>query len=325
MNIKVTIGLVPFGGVKYLPYSLKSLLEQDYPNIEYLVLDQEEGKYTASEWIKAERPEWLEKIDLQQGENLWHSGGMNKLIDRMKGEIFISVSQDMLYPRDFVSKLVKFFRENPDFEFATPRLYRWDFENLQKTEFIDSLGIKIDRWQRAWEVGQGRRVGEWKFAVGEMEEIFGASAALLAMRKSAIEKVKVDGQVFDKNLHYKNDVDLAYRMQWAGCRGALLNNIIVHHDRFMSNKVKKPFWVKRQSLLGDWIFIWKNYSWNYSVLTHLKTLFYLSVKTKFLIITNPKLIGVLGELWGKRKLIGKWRKQILREITAQEMENKLKK
>ncbi|MGL5831246.1 MAG: glycosyltransferase family 2 protein [Candidatus Altimarinota bacterium] len=323
-KIKVTIGLVLFGGMKYLPYSLKSLLEQDYPNIEYLIVDQEEGKYSASESIKKEFPEWLEKINLQQGANLWHSGGMNKLISQMTGDIFISVSQDMLYPRNFVSKMVKFFEENPQFDFATPRLYRWDFENFKTTEFIDSLGIKIDKMQRAWEVGQGYAAEKWKFSGEAFEEIFGASAALLALRKSAIEKVKVNGQVFDENLHYKNDVDLAYRLQWAECRGALMNNLIVHHDRFMSNKAKKPFWVKRQSLLGDWIFIWKNYSWKYSILTHLKTWFYLSAKTTFLIITNPKLIGVIGELWRKKKLAKEWRGAILRQVSPREMEKKLK-
>jgi GT2 family glycosyltransferase len=157
-----------------------------------------------------------------------------------------------------------------------------------------------------------------------LRRFFGASAALLAMRKSAIEKVQVAGQTFDENLHYKNDVDLAYRLQWVGCRGALMNNLIVHHDRFMSNKAKKPFWVKRQSLLGDWIFIWKNYSWKYSILTHLKTWLYLGAKTKFMIITNPKLITVFGDLWRKRKMIGDWRKKISRVVTAREMENKLK-
>lgn len=323
-NFKVTIGLVPFGGVKYLPYSLKSLLEQDYPNIEYLLLDQEEGKYSASEWIKKERPDWLSKMDLQQGPNIWHSGGMNTLIRRMTGEIFISVSQDILYPPDFVSKMVEFFKENREFDFATVRSYRWDFANLKTTEIIDSLGLKIDRMHRAFEIGQGVEAKDWHFSKENFVEIFGGSAAILAFRKKALEKVTVNGQVFDENLHYKNDVDLAYRLQWAGCRGVLLNNIIVHHDRFMSNNSAKPFWVKRQSLLGDWVFVWKNYSWKYSFLTHLKTWLYLSAKSTFLLITNPKLFGVIGELWKKRKLIGEWREKIVREISAREMEKRLK-
>ena len=42
MNVpKISIGVILFTGCeKYLPYSLKSLLEQDYSNIEFLFRDQ---------------------------------------------------------------------------------------------------------------------------------------------------------------------------------------------------------------------------------------------------------------------------------------------
>lgn len=320
-SIKVTVGVVPFGGVKYLPYSLKSLLDQDYPNVEYLLLDQEEGKYTASRWIEKEHPEWLSKMNLWQGPNLWHGGGMNKLIASMSGEIFIVASQDMLYPPDMVSKIVKFFQDNPGFDFATCRLYRWDFEKLEKTNTIDSLGLKITTKHSAYEIGQGREAG---LINTEFDEIFGGSGALLILTKEAIEKVKVDGQVFDENLHYKNDVDLAYRLQWAGCRGAILNSVIVYHDRFINSQAKKPFWVKRQSLLGDLVFIKKNFSWQYSLLTILKTWLYIWAKCTFLTITNPKLLGVYLEIWKMRASIKKWRASIDHAITPKQMEQKLK-
>lgn len=318
---KVTVGMVPFGGVKYFQYSLKSLLEQDYPEIEYLLLDQEERKYSASKWIEQERPEWLERVDLKQGLNLWHSGGMNQLMARAKGEIFFVVSQDMLYPKDFVSKMVGFLEKHPQFDFASPRLYRWDFEKLEKTNFVDSLGIKIDQWHRAIEVGQG---SEGKGVMTKFDEVMGLSGALMVVRRSAIEKVSVNGQFFDENLHYKNDVDLTYRLQWAGCRGAMVNEMTVYHDRFMSAQSKKPFWVKRQSIFGDWWFIKKNFSWRYSLLTHLKTWSYLLAKTGFLIVTNPKLIGIFGDLWKKRKVMREWRKAVKREISVAEMEKRLK-
>lgn len=320
-SIKVTIGLVPFGGVKYLPYSLASLLEQDYAHIEYLVLDQEEGKYSATKWVEKERPEWLSRVTWWEGPNPMHSGGMNKLMDKMTGEIFICVSQDMLYPKDFVSKVVKFFVQHQEFDFATARLYRWDFEKLEKTDRIDSLGLKVDRKHYSYEIGQGKEALHWS---KPFEEIFGASAALLVIRRSALEKVRVNGQVFDENLHYKNDVDLAYRLQWAGCRGALINDLIVYHDRLIGAKTKKPFWVIRQSLFGDWVYILKNYSWQYSFLTHCKTFVYMGAKTGFFLITHPSLFGVLKDLWKKRKTIVDWRKKIPRNVTAREMERKLK-
>ncbi len=319
-SIKVTVGLVPYVGVKYLPYSLPTLLEQDYPNIEFLILDQEEGKYTATKWVETERPEWLKRADWSQGPNLMHSGGMNRLMSRMTGDIFICVSQDMLYPKDFVSKIAKFFQEHEDFDFATARLLRWDFEKLAKTNTIDSLGLKISTWHQAFEIGQGH---EAKPFHKEFEEIFGASGAVLAMRRSALEKVKYNTQVFDESLHYKNDVDLAYRLQWAGCRGALLNDVIVYHDRFMSAASRKPFWVIRQSLHGDWVFILKNFSCSYHWLIHIKTYLYLIAKTVYFVIRHPSLVSIFRDLWRKRSGIADWRRKMPRNISVRAMEDKL--
>ena len=318
--IKVTVGLVPFGGVKYLPYSLASLLDQDYEHIEYLILDQEEGEYSATKWVEKHRPEWLSMATWLEGPNLMHSGGMNALINKMSGDVFIGVSQDMIYPKDFVSKVVSFLQAHGDYDFATARLYYWDFNKLEKTNRIDSLGLKIDQKHSSFEIGQGKIAESFSKTY---EEIFGVSGALFAIRRKALEKIKVNDQFFDENLHYKNDVDLSYRLQWAGYRGALINNIIIHHDRFINNKAKKPFWVIRQSLFGDWVCFLKNYSWQYSFVTHCKTLIYLSSKTIFSLICHPSLFGVFGDLWKKRVLIAKWRKAIPRAITAKQMEKKL--
>lgn len=323
-RLKITIGVIPYIAAKYLPYSLKSLIEQDYENVEILLLDQEEGKWTSAKWIRENHPEWLDKVKLMEGPNLWHSGGMNKLMSMMTGDVFVVASQDMLYPKDFAGRIADFFEKHSEFEFASTRLMRWDFANLKTTNEIDSLGIQITPHHSAYEVGQTELWKNDKLSDHHYAPIFGASGALLALRKSAIEAVKVEGQVFDEMLHYKNDVDLAYRLQWADCAGALIDDLVVYHDRFISKNTKKPFWVKQQSLKGDLVFIWKNFSWGYSWLTKLKVIFYLTAKVCFVVLTNPKLFSVLVDFKKKLPEVKKWRASINRKITPKQMEQRLR-
>lgn len=322
-NLKITIGVTPYLAAKYLPYSLKSLIEQDYENVEILLLDQEEGKWTSAKWIIENQPEWWDKVKLMKGPNLWHSGGMNKLMSIMTGDIFVVASQDMLYPKDFAKRIADFFEKHPEFEFASPRLMRWDFANLKTTDQIDSLGLQVTRHHGAYEVRQGQTWADNKISSQHYGPIFGGSGALLALRKSAIDTVKVNGQVLDEMLHYKNDVDLAYRLQWADCAGALIDDLVVYHDRFAS-RGKKPFWVQKQSMFGDLVFIWKNFSWEYSLLTKLKVIFYLSMKICFFTLTNPKLFIAVLDFKKKLSEVKKWRAAIKRKITAKQMEQRLR-
>ena len=63
---KVTVGVILFGE-KYLNKSIKSLLNQDYQNIDFVFRDQEEGKYSAFEWLSKNMPEAFKKADIKKG------------------------------------------------------------------------------------------------------------------------------------------------------------------------------------------------------------------------------------------------------------------
>ena len=93
----VTIGLILYKGEKYLPFSIPSLLDQDYPHIEYLFRDQSPNG-EAYEFLQKNFAKLLnqKKVHVEKGENLWHSGGHNVLINRMKGAYYIAASYDML-------------------------------------------------------------------------------------------------------------------------------------------------------------------------------------------------------------------------------------
>ncbi len=111
---KVSVGIILFKDTKYIDNGLKSLLEQDYKNIEYIIRDQSpHGE--VYDYLKEKHPDFFEKAKIYKAENLMHSGGHNTMINEMQGEYYICASNDMLYPKDFVSKII------PAMESSSPR------------------------------------------------------------------------------------------------------------------------------------------------------------------------------------------------------------
>lgn len=95
---------------KYIEQTLRSVLEQDYPHIEHLVVD---GLSTDSsvEIIKKYANQltwWVSEKDSGQGE------AINKGLSRAKGDIVAWLNSDDYYLPGTLSKVVKVFEENSD-------------------------------------------------------------------------------------------------------------------------------------------------------------------------------------------------------------------
>ena len=282
-NPKVTIGVILFKGEKYLKYSLRTLVNQDYSNIEYLVRDQSPNG-EACEYVKNELPDVFKKMKIEKGGNLWHSGGHNALIRKMKGQYYFCCSNDMLYSNDFVSKAISELQkpENQKFGSAACKLMKWDFEKTEngdlessKTNMIDSFGIGIAKNHHFFDIGSGD-TDQTPYLT--LRRIFGPSGALAIYKKEALDEIAYrnesgDLEYFDELLHYKNDVDLSYRLQWAGFPSLLIKSVTIYHDRQVGimghtnyniinrllSHAGKSKWVKGNSFFGQIVVLKKNY------------------------------------------------------------------
>jgi GT2 family glycosyltransferase len=106
----VSIVTPSFHQARYLEQTLRSVLEQDYPRIEYLVIDgaSKDGSVDIIRKYENKLAYWVSEKDSGQGE------AINKGLSRATGEIIAWINSDDYYLPGAVSAAVKVFEQNPD-------------------------------------------------------------------------------------------------------------------------------------------------------------------------------------------------------------------
>jgi len=94
----------------YLEQTMISVLEQDYPRLEYLVVDgvSTDGSVEIIKKYADKLTFWASEKDSGQAE------AINKGLSRAKGEIVAWLNSDDYYLPDTITEVAKIFQENPD-------------------------------------------------------------------------------------------------------------------------------------------------------------------------------------------------------------------
>ncbi len=325
---KVTIGVLLFNETKYLAHSLTSLLNQDYESIEYIFLDQSPNG-EVYDYITKAHPEFFHKAKIKRGKNLMHCGGHNSIIRKMEGEYYICASNDMLYPKDFVSHIIRGMEgSEPRHYVATCKLMQWNYEKMltddvegSKTTVVDSYGIGITKGHHFYDIGQGQNEKDVEITT----KILGPSGALAVYHKKVLDSIayhKEDGTIeyFDENLHYKDDVDLSYRLSWAGFSCYLAKDVKVYHDRQVGTKSNKSTWAKTDSLKGHLITLEKNYDKGFSFAVKWRTFLNDFMRGLYSALIVPKTLTAYTKVKKLKEETKRKKRAIRKNITPEDIE-----
>lgn len=296
---KVTIGLVLYKQEKYLPFLIDWLFKQDYQwDIEYIVRDND-SEGSASRYLK----EHLKtKVSYYSWENTMHSAWHNFIISKMTWDLYICASVDMLYENNFVSNLVTRLGEA---QIATCKIRYWDFQANIKTNYLDSCWIAVTSYHKFYDIGQGK-VDDWSF---DSPNMIWPSWALFIVTSELIKQIiKEDGAFFDEKCvpHFKNDVDLWYRLKNKGIHTAFIPDVVVYHDRWLSEaklRSSRSQMAKIISLKAHLTVLYKNINLSYPKLVLLKTLGYEIAKFIYILFFETSTLRWYREFWVSRHQI----------------------
>lgn len=319
---------------KYLPYFLDGINNQDYQNVEVVLIDNSEEQNNKNiGYIKEKYP----NIRLiKSNKNIGYAKANNALIEKareLKADYYMASNVDMIYEPNVISKLVQTIMKTPQIASATCKIKRWDFsrkdsDDKGKTNFIDTVGISATREHRFVDRGQGE-IDHGQF--DSEEEIFGTSGAAALYRISALDDVAFiredkKKEYFDELMFmYKEDVDLAYRLQWGGYKSIYTPEAVIYHDRSVKSKGRGALSTikgrkgrdrkfKEWSWLNHHIILQKYLDGTHSGDVKWKTFLY-EIKTFFYILFfEPFLLKQWWKLFKLRDDIRERREQIKKRI-----------
>ena len=124
----VSIVTPSFNQAPYLEETIRSVLEQDYPRIEYIIVDggSKDGSVNIIKKYAEKLAWWVSEADEGQ------TDAINKGFGRAKGQILAWLNSDDTYEPGAVSAAVKFLDENPN----SGMVYA-------DCKFIDEKGLEI--------------------------------------------------------------------------------------------------------------------------------------------------------------------------------------
>ncbi len=236
--MKFLVSLVTYNGIEYIENCLDSLFNQTFKNFEVKALDNGSTDGTADYLINN-----YPQIDLiRKKKNIGFAKGHNELLKNIFTEYVLILNQDMILNDDYLEKCIGFMENNPNYSVVSGKLFR--LVNNTKTNIIDSLGMRIRKNWQVVNIGENLKENEIDKRLNKSRDVFGVTATSPIFRFKDLEKIiSGDKDYFDEDFFScKEDVDLAIRMIWAGCKAYILTDALAYHYRgakFISKNVRK--------------------------------------------------------------------------------------
>lgn len=214
---EVSILIVTHNHENEIAKTIESILAQEFFNYEIVIVDCASTDSTCK--ILSGFPQ--AKI-IQADRNLGYAGGMNLALAHSTGELVLFCNPDILMLPGCISSLVDPARNHSTEAVSFAPKLLLDLQgapNKKNLPILDSTGIEPNFLQLLpSDRGQGQP--DWRQFDG-LWDVFGPTGALSLWRRSALDRIAIEGRIFDESFHsYFEDVDLAARARIAGykCR-----------------------------------------------------------------------------------------------------------
>jgi GT2 family glycosyltransferase len=251
----VSITIVTFNSVRFLPKCLESIRGQSYANIEVVIVDNASADLTC---------DLLRTLDasyrlIYNSQNIGFAAAQNQAIAATTGQWVLVLNPDVILKPDFISTLVVAAQARTVIGTACGKLLSLppDLE-IPAKPLIDSTGIFLTPELR--HLDRGSRLPD-DGSYNEMQYVFGATGAAALYCRDMIEDISIDGEFFDPDFFsYREDADVSWRAQLLGWKCLYVPNAVAYHVRSVlpSNRRSVPSHLNMHSVKNRWLLRIKN-------------------------------------------------------------------
>ena len=244
----VTAVVIGYNSKDIVGPCLQTLLDQDYPDLEVVVVDNASQDGTA-EFVRTEFPS-IKLIASQQ--NLGFAEGNNLVFRSTRSKYVVLLNQDAYAQRNWVTELVRCAEADERIGSVGSKMLFHRCPTL-----LNSTAIEINEAGWGWD----RQVGEKDENPSPMPEaVFGGCGGAVLYRKAALDKVGGFDRAF---FMYYEDTDLAWRLRLAGYTNLYAPLAVVRHD-FHGDTGATPGRLFRRRFMSErnrWATLVKNLDW----------------------------------------------------------------
>jgi GT2 family glycosyltransferase len=223
----VSVIVVNWNGLAYLPECLDSLDAQTYPSLEIVMV--ENGSTDGSvEFLRNQPPGRVRLVESPS--NLGFAGGNNLGIRASKGAYVALLNNDAAADPRWVEALVAAAEADPAVGMCATRIYSW-----RRPDLLDGAGLLVS----ADGIGRGRgRLESDGDRYAREADVLLPSACAALYRRSMLDEIGL----FDEDFFaYCEDTDLGLRARIAGWRCRYVPGAIAKHHYSGSMGPHSPF------------------------------------------------------------------------------------
>ncbi|MFN3979382.1 MAG: glycosyltransferase family 2 protein [Caldilinea sp.] len=210
----VAVVIVNWNGLMFLPACLLSLSRQTYPNVEIVVVDNASTDGSVA-YLEQHHPHVQ---IIRNTRNVGFAAACNQGIQATSTEFIALLNNDAVAHPQWLAAMVEMMAD-PVVGMCACRML-----SMHDADVIDSAGIAVDRLGYAWGIGGGLQDRPENYPAPH--QVFGPSGGAGLYRRRMLDDIGL----FDEDFFaYLEDVDLAWRGQWAGWQCRFVANAIVFH------------------------------------------------------------------------------------------------
>ncbi|HTC94600.1 MAG TPA: glycosyltransferase family 2 protein [Terriglobales bacterium] len=216
----ISVLLVTYNSADHLQRCLESLVQQDYPLFEIIIVDNASIDKTRNILSQFFPPAQIHVETQFNAVNTGFAAAQNQAIRQAHGEWLLCLNPDVFLRPDFISQLVSVAAQPAGAKgekvgAVCGKLLRWTpGAQPEFTSTIDCTGMYFTRNLRHLDRG-AEQIDQGQY--DRAEYVFGASGAAALYRREMVDDISVAGEFFDEDFFaYREDADLAWRAQILG-------------------------------------------------------------------------------------------------------------